>query len=114
MLDGVITVSDHELAGGARFAVADAFGVAPKRADIVEDPFVMAALLVHVREQRFLIGEIRRSRRRRREQRERVPHVMIGLREKIQIHRARRAAAHDLANERDCLEPLAFGRGVRD
>jgi hypothetical protein len=74
----------------------------------------MAALLVHVREQRFLIGEIRRSRRGRCEQRESVPHVMIGLREKIQIHRARRAAAHDLANERDRLEPFAFGRGVRD
>src|ERR1700688_3046991 len=59
MFDAVVRVSHHDPAGSPALAVADRVGVAAKRADIVEDPFLVTVLFLHIFEQGILIAPVR-------------------------------------------------------
>src|ERR1700688_882246 len=59
MLDSVVRVTDHDPAGGPPLAIANRIRIAAKRADVVENPFLMATLFFHVLHQGVLIALVR-------------------------------------------------------
>src|SRR5581483_8517382 len=90
-LDGVIGIADHDLAGDPGHTVPDRIGVAAHRGNVIQDPFLVAALLLHVLEKGILIGLVLGARGGESKQREGVLNVVIGLSEKIEIELARGA-----------------------
>src|SRR5208337_1365893 len=109
VLDRVVSVADHDLAGHVRLAVGNLFGIAAERPDIVQDPFVVAALLFHVFEERVLIPLVPCQCSCQREKRKRMLHVMVSLRQKVEIQGAGASTRCGLLNKRNSQEPIPGG-----
>ena len=114
-LDRVVGVADHDLAGPTRLAGADRIGIAAERANVVEYPFLVAALLLHVFDERVLIGLVRRVHGGERQQRIGMLHVVVALGEEVEVEGARGAVAHPVLNKRyrQVRVPVGGRRGLR-
>src|SRR6185312_5076752 len=99
--------------GDARLSLTDGDRIASHGRDIVEDPFFVAALFLHVFHERVLIGLVTRARGCECEQRKRMLHMVVSLGEKVEVERARCAGIYGLADKRNRRErrPLLFSLG---
>ncbi len=79
VLDRVVGIADHDFAGHVRLAVRHSVGIAAERTNVIEDPFVVAALLFHVFEEGVLISLVLCECGRQRKKRKRMLHVMVSL-----------------------------------
>ena len=110
-INRVVAVSHHDLGGDAGLAIGDGIGIAAHGADIVENPFFVAALFVHVLDKTVLIARIAGLGRRQGQQREGMLHMVISLSQEVDIKLARAARDEGLLHERDGQKAVpGFGR----
>src|ERR1700724_3754468 len=112
MLDRVIRVTDHDPAGRPALAAANRIRVAAKRADVVENPFLMTTLFLHVLDQGILIALVRSARRGQSQQGKRMFDVVICFGQKIEVEAAPRPIPERAPYQRNGEESLSAVAGL--
>jgi len=114
-IDLVVDVADHQLGRQAGGFHPHRLGIAATGANIVENPLLMAVLLLDVFGDRLAqpLQALRQARTTGHQQRHRMLNVVIGLAEKRQITGRANGAGHDLGNDRRAQQVLALNLGLR-
>ena len=112
--DAVVDIGDHQLGGQRRLAAAHRRGVGAAGGEVVEDPLLVAALLVDVLRDRAAqpFETHGQARAAGHQQRYGVADVVIGLGEEGDVARQRDLADERLLDNRRGEQHVAFGHGL--
>src|SRR5690606_14017834 len=112
--DAVVDVAHHQLGRQRGPAAAHRLGVGPAGGDVVEDPFLVAVLLVDVFGDRLAqpFEAVGQARAAGHQQRHGMPDVMIGLAEEGEVGVEADATLGGAAQYGGVEQVLAFGGGV--
>ena len=113
-LDRVVRVGDHAFGRDRRLRSRGRLAIATRVLDVVEDPLLVALLLVEVVQDRLAqpLVPLRQARADRHQQRHGVTHVMVGLRQEFDVQLAGDVASECALDGRRRQQVVTVGDGV--